>query len=76
VCDLVYTIWIDRLERWVMVGQIGAVIAATTGTKTEATDWPSALALFDEWLASPLTSTRSEAKDPETRELEAALGIG
>lgn len=73
VCDFVYVMWVERLERWSMVGHLGAIFAASQGSEEKVPDPFKARADFEEWLISPLDA---EPADREQRELIEALGIG
>lgn len=71
---MVYVLLLQRIERWVMIGQLTSIIAATAGAKVEPPDLWARHAELDAWLVSPLDGGAD--RPTEQRELEAALGVG
>ena len=71
---MAYALQVQRIERWVMLGQLTSVIAATSGAKVDAPDLTVQLAKLDDLLTAPLGTT-ADGKPNDLLELESALGV-
>jgi hypothetical protein len=70
VCDLAYTVMVERLEADVRAAQQAAILVAALGGKPDWLELDDQIAVLDDHLASaPKTVDREEA------ELRDALGL-
>lgn len=76
VCDFVYVLWLDRLERLALAEQQMTVTFLAAGADPADVRCPSfeeRVHDLDVWLASPLSA--GPVADPEEVELMLALGL-
>ena len=81
LCDVVYVLWVDRLERLALAEQqmTMTLLAAAASSGADAgdlsfTSFDERVAELDAWLGSPLMSA-AEPVDVKSLELRRVLGL-
>lgn len=76
MCDVVYVLMLQQIERWAMVNHLTAVTLAAAGAKVDIPDPDASRHEFDRWLTLPLETASEPGRAGGRQEkIAAALGL-